>query len=75
MVFTPSQKNAADNGGILDMQLLALLSVFTLLVCNAAAGLASRLTGCLAFTATAVLGTLTQITCLNCLDVLHNFTF
>jgi hypothetical protein len=57
------------------MQLLALLGVLTLLVCNAAAGLASRLAGSLALAAAAVLSTVTQITSLNSLDMLHDFTF
>ena len=50
------------------MQLLAL----TLLICDAAAGLAGRLAGSLAFAATAILRALTQIAGFDGLDVLHN---
>ena len=59
----------------LGMQLLALLGALALLVCNAAAGLASRLAGGLALAATAVLSTVAQVTSLNCLDMFHSFTF
>ena len=57
------------------MQLLALLGALALLVCNAAAGLASRLAGGLALAATAILGAFTQVTSLDGLDVFHSFTF
>ena len=57
------------------LELLAFLSVFTLLVRNAAAGLAGRLAGGLAFAATTVLGAVTQIAGFNRLDMFHNFTF
>ena len=57
------------------MQLLAFLGVFTLLICNAAAGLASRLAGSLAFAAAAVLSAFAQITGFDRLDVFHDFTF
>ena len=57
------------------MQLLAFLGALTLLVCNAAAGLASRLAGGLALAAAAVLGAVTQVTSLDGLNMLHNFTF
>ena len=57
------------------MQLLAFLCVFTLLVSNAAAGLAGRLTRGLAFAAAAVLGAVTQIAGFDSLDVFHGFTF
>ena len=59
----------------LGMQLLALLSALALLVCNAAAGLASRLAGGLALAATAVLSAVTQVASLDSLDVFHIFTF
>ena len=59
----------------LGMQLLALLSALALLVCNAAAGLAGRLAGGLAFAATTVLGAVAQIAGFNRLDMFHNFTF
>ena len=58
-----------------DMQLLALLGALALLVCNAAAGLASRLAGGLALTTATVLSAVAQITSLNSLDMFHNFTF
>jgi len=57
------------------MQLLALLSVFALLVSNATAGLASGLARSLALAAATVLGAVTQITSLDGLNVLHGFTF
>ena len=57
------------------MQLLALLGTLTLLVCNAAAGLASRLAGGLALAAAAVLSAVAQVASLDSLDMLHNFTF
>jgi hypothetical protein len=57
------------------MQLLALLGTLALLVCNAAAGLASRLAGGLALATTAVLSTFAQIASLDGLDMFHNFTF
>jgi hypothetical protein len=53
-------------------KLLAL--VLAGLVCDAAAGLASRLAGSLALAAAAVLGALAQRTGLDGLDVLHNGT-
>ena len=57
------------------MQLLALLGALTLLVCNAAAGLASRLAGGLALATTTVLSTVAQIASLNGLDMFHGLTF
>ena len=57
------------------MQLLALLGVLALLVCNAAACLASRLTRGLAFAATAVFSTVTKITSFDGLNMFHSFTF
>ena len=57
------------------MQLLALLGALTLLVCNAATGLASRLAGGLALAAATILGAVAQVTSLNRLDVFHGFTF
>ena len=57
------------------MQLLALFSALALLVCNAAAGLASRLAGGLAFAAAAVLSAVAEIAGLEGLDMLHGFTF
>ena len=63
------------SAAFVDMQLLALLSALALLVCNAAAGLASRLAGGLALAATTVLSAVAQIAGLNSLDMFHNFTF
>ena len=57
------------------MQLLALLSALALLVCNAAASLASRLAGGLALAATTVLSAVAQVTSFNSLDMFHIFTF
>ena len=57
------------------MQLLALLGALALLVCNAAAGLASRLAGGLALTAAALDSAVAQVAGLDGLDVFHNFTF
>ena len=55
------------------MQLLAFLSALALLVCNAAAGLASRLAGGLAFAAAAVLSAVAQVAGFNGLNVFHEF--
>jgi len=63
------------SAAFLGMQLLSLLGVLALLVCNAAAGLASRLAGGLALTTAAVLGTVAQITSLDGLNMIHSFTF
>ena len=49
------------------------LLILALLIRNAAAGLAGRLAGGLALAATAILGA--QITGLDGLDMLHDFTF
>ena len=57
-----------------DMQLLAFFDALALLVCNAAAGLASRLAGGLALATTAILSTVAQVTSFNSLDVFHGFT-
>ena len=57
------------------MQLLALAGALALLVCNAAAGLASGLAGSLALTAATVLCAVAQVAGLDGLDMLHNFTF
>ena len=63
------------SAAFLGMQLLALLGALALLVCNAAAGLASRLAGGLALTAATVLGAVTQVASLDRLDMFHIFTF
>ena len=56
--------------------LFALFVVFAcvlaLLICDAAAGFASGLAGCLAFAAAAVFRAVTQIACFDCLDMLHD---
>ena len=52
------------------IKLLAFL-VFALLICDAAACLASRLARCLAFAATAVLCAFTKITSFDSFDVFH----
>ena len=55
------------------MQLLALLGALALLVCNTAAGLASRLAGGLALAAAAVLSAVAQVTGLDRSDMFHKF--
>ena len=50
---------------------LVLLCVFALLVCDATAGLASRLARSLAFATAAVLCALAKVTGFQCFDVLH----
>ena len=55
------------------MQLLALLGALALLVCNTAAGLASRLAGGLALATATVLSAVAQVTGLDSSDVFHNF--
>ena len=55
-------------GGIFSFQFLLL----ALLVCNAAAGLASRLAGGLALAAATVLSALAQVTGFQSLDSFHN---
>ena len=52
--------------------LRAFLLVFTLLIGNAAAGLAGRLAGRLAFAAAALLGAFTQITGIQSLNMFHD---
>ena len=54
------------------LQLFACLVALALLVCNTAAGLASRLAGSLALAASAVLSALAKVLSFNSLDVLHN---
>ena len=49
-----------------------LAGILALLVCNAAAGLASGLAGSLALAATAVLGALAKIAGVDGLDMFHN---
>jgi len=58
-----------------DMQLLAFLGALALLICNAAAGLASRLAGGLALAAAAVLSAVAQVASFDGLDMFHDFTF
>ena len=58
-----------------DMRLLAFLGALALLVCNATAGLASRLAGGLALAAATVLSTVAQVASLDGLDVFHGFSF
>ena len=53
-----------------EQKLLAFLLAFALLICNTAAGLASRLAGGLALAASAVL--CAKVLCLDSLDMLHN---
>ena len=60
------------SGGIFAMQLLLVLAL-ALLVCNTAAGLASRLAGGLALTAATVLSAVAQVTGLDRLNMFHDF--
>ena len=55
----PRNKTAS----LYDLQELLVLFVLAALVSNAAAGLACGLTGCLALAASAVPGTVAEITC------------
>jgi len=66
------RKNAAEPAAFHSLQLL--LGALALLICNTAAGLAGRLAGSLAFAATAILRTVTQIAGLDGLDMFHSFT-
>ena len=54
------------------MQLLAFLSALALLVCNAAAGLASRLAGGLALAAAAVYEAGVEVSGIEGVDSVHN---
>ena len=58
-------------GGIFGRTKLVLLCVLALLICNTAAGLASRLAGGLALAASAVLYGLCNIFGFNSIDSLH----
>ena len=62
-------------GGIFFLIAKLLIFAFALLVCHAAAGLAGRLAGSLAFAATAILRALAQIAGFDGLDMFHGFTF
>ena len=55
-------------------KLLAFLLVFALLICNTAAGFASRLARGLAFAASAVLCALAEVAGFKSFDMLHRFT-
>jgi len=65
-------ENAAISGGIFLSQRFLLVSVFALLVGDAAAGLASGLAGSLAFAAAAVFGAVAQTAGLKRLDSFHD---
>jgi hypothetical protein len=60
------------DGGIFQKPELLLSLFLALLIGNAAAGLAGRLTGSLAFAAAALLGALAKITGIQSLNMLHN---
>ena len=53
------------------IKLVLFLFVLALLICDAAAGLASRLAGCLAFATATVLRAVAKVTSLKCLDMFH----
>jgi hypothetical protein len=55
-----------------EQKLLAFLLAFALLICNTAAGLASRLAGGLALAASAVLCALAKVLGFNSFNMLHN---
>ena len=57
------------------IEILLGFLVFAFLIGNAAAGLAGRLAGSLAFAAATVLGAFTQVAGFDGLDMFHNFTF
>ena len=63
-------KNAAQTAAF-SQKISLLILVLALLVCDAAAGLASRLAGGLALAAAAVLGALAQIAGFDGLNMLH----
>ena len=63
-------KNAAGTAAFFYLDKLVL--VFALLICNAAAGLASRLAGGLALAATAVLCALAEVLRIQSLNMFHN---
>jgi hypothetical protein len=60
-------------GGFVSILLSLLLFVLAGLICNATGGFASRLTGGLAFAATAKSHALFQGTRFNCFNSLHGF--
>ncbi len=81
-VFYSYEKCRRECGGIQSFvqkaslygkKLLVILCVFALLICDTAACLTSRLAGCLAFAAAAVLCALAEILCFKCLNTLHGF--
>jgi len=49
------------------------LLVFALLICDTAACFASRLTGSLAFTASAVFSAAAEIFCFECFNMFHSY--
>jgi hypothetical protein len=68
-------QNAAPKDSVSTNRLLSavvLVLVLALLICNAAGSLTSRLAGCLALAATAVLNCVVEILCFDCLDSVHN---
>jgi hypothetical protein len=66
------KKMPPESAAFRNLQLLALLCAFALLIGNTAAGFASGLTGSLAFTTAAVLSAFTQIAGFNSLNMFHN---
>ena len=64
-------KNAAEPGGIVGMQLLDFLGALALLICDTAAGLASRLARGLALAAAAVLCAFAEVTSIESLNSFH----
>lgn len=69
--FLRKGKAAGGAAALCPLLVFCLFRVFALLVCNAAGGLASGLTGCLAFTATANLCALFKISGFYRLDSFH----
>ena len=64
-----------ETAAFLRLQLLAFLSVFAVLVCDTAAGLASGLARGLAFAAAAVLCALAEVAGVQSFDMFHTVTF
>ncbi len=59
-------------GGIQNLQSLVSFGVLTLLIGNAATGLAGRLAGSLALAASAVFDAVAQVAFADCFDMFHH---
>ena len=66
-------QNAAPKDSVFTNRLKsAVFLVFALLICNAAGSFASRLAGCLALAAAALLNGIVEIFCFDGLDSFHD---